>query len=90
MTITQSHQGHEIVIEDNEVNTDGQPIISLGAGYNGPLLNLKIDNRRIDAQELAPNTFFTLFLPCYTHDTLLDLAYAVIEHTAEFGPLANQ
>ena len=90
MSHKETHKGYEIVIDDDETTADGQPIVSRAAGINTPIRNLKIDNKRIDVSEIEPGIFSTSYLPYTTYDSIITLAKAVIEHTADFDTLSSR
>jgi hypothetical protein len=90
MSHKETYKGYEIVIEDDENTTaEGEPIVSMAAGVDTPLIGLKIDNRRIDVTEVAPGKFLTSYLPYTTYDSIVALAKTVIDDTAEFDTLSR-
>lgn len=90
MSHKETYKGYEIVIEDEENTTaEGERVVSLAAGLEAPLIDLRIDDRRIDVTEVAPGKFLTRYLPYTTYDSVIALAKAVIDDTAEFDTLSR-
>ena len=88
MSHKETHKGYEIVIENDE-SVEGQSADSTDGAAPVAATDLKIGNISIEVSEGEPGQFSTNHLPYTTYESIVDLAKAVIDDSAEFDTLSE-